>query len=221
MNESYKIISSSILFWFSQKKWFVYSILVSIFLLNLSTPVGLTIPAYHSLIILLLVFMLVTFEPIPFPAIALLTLVLQVVLGVAPPNVVASSFMNDAVLFVMGSLMFAIAIVHQGLDIRLAKLIIKIFGKSKRMFLAGLMTISAVLSSFLGEHTVIAIMLPIGLSVIKNIDTQQNSLYRINAQKRIFHQRETIFNEVKKRTTISVESAAPFMPYISIKISFR
>lgn len=174
MNESYKVISSSILFWFSQKKWFVYSVLVSIFLLNLTTPVGLTVPAYHSLIILLLVFMLVTFEPIPFPAIALLTLVLQVVLGVAPPNVVASSFMNDAVLFVMGSLMFAIAIVHQGLDIRLAKLIIKIFGKSKRLFLAGLMTISAILSSFLGEHTVIAIMLPIGLSVIKNIDTQQS-----------------------------------------------
>tara|TARA_Y100000766_G_scaffold248674_1_gene230582 strand:- start:197 stop:1606 length:1410 start_codon:yes stop_codon:yes gene_type:complete len=173
MNESYKIISSSILFWFSQKKWFVYSILISIFLLNLATPVGLSVPAYHSLIILLLVFMLVTFEPIPFPAIALLTLVLQVVLGVAPPNVVASSLMNDAVLFVMGSLMFAIAIVHQGLDIRLAKFIIKIFGKSKRMFLAGLMAISAILSSFLGEHTVIAIMLPIGLSVIKNIDTQK------------------------------------------------
>ena len=173
MNESYKIISSSILFWFSQKKWFVYSILVSIFLLNLSTPIGLSLPAYHSLIILVLVFMLVTFEPIPFPAIALLTLVLQVVLGVAPPDQVASSFMNDAVLFVMGSLMFAIAIVHQGLDIRLARFIVFIFGKSKRMFLAGLMSISAILSSFLGEHTVIAIMLPIGLSVIKNIDTQQ------------------------------------------------
>jgi len=173
MNESYKIISSSILFWFSQKKWFVYSILVSIFLLNLSTPTGLSVPAYHSLIILVLVFMLVTFEPIPFPAIALLTLVLQVVLGVAPPDQVASSFMNDAVLFVMGSLMFAIAIVHQGLDIRLARFIVFIFGKSKRIFLAGLMSISAILSSFLGEHTVIAIMLPIGLSVIKNIDTQQ------------------------------------------------
>tara|TARA_X000001036_G_scaffold150915_1_gene143410 strand:- start:95 stop:1204 length:1110 start_codon:yes stop_codon:yes gene_type:complete len=73
----------------------------------------------------------------------------------------------------MGSLMFAIAIVHQGLDIRLAKIIIKMFGKSKRLFLAGLMTISAILSSFLGEHTIIAIMLPIGLSVMKNVDTKQ------------------------------------------------
>ena len=92
---------------------------------------------------------MVTFEPIPFPAIALLTLVLQVVLGVAPPNEVASSFMNDAVLFVMGSLMFAIAIVHQGLDIRLARMIIYFFGKSKRLFLMGLMTISAILNILL------------------------------------------------------------------------
>ena len=155
------------------KKWFVFSFILAIFLLNLTPPAELSVAGYHSLIILLMVFILVTFEPIPFPAIALLTLVLQVLLNVAPPDVVAESFMNDAVLFVMGSLMFAIAIVHQGLDIRLAKIIIGIFGRSKRLFLAGLMTISAILSSFLGEHTIIAIMLPIGLSVIKNIDTKQ------------------------------------------------
>jgi len=171
MHDSYKIISSSILYWFSQKKWFVFSIVIALFLLSIGTPVGLTVPAYHSLIILLMVFILVTSEPIPFPAIALLALVLQVLLGVAPANEVASSLMNDAVLFVMGSLMFAIAIVHQGLDIRLAKIIINLFGKSKRLFISGLMIISAVLSSFLGEHTIIAIMLPIGLSVIKNVDT--------------------------------------------------
>ncbi len=39
---------------------------------------------------------------------------------------------------------------------------------------------------------------PKDLIETKNLDTQQNSFYRINAQKRIFHQRETIFNEVKK-----------------------
>ena len=180
MNDLYKIVSSSILYWFSQKKWFLFSILTGILLISIGPPVDFVypngepnIPGYHSLIILLMVFLLIAFEPIPFPAIALLTLVLQVLLGVAEPDVVAASFMNDAVLFVMGSLMFAIAIVHQGLDIRLAKIIIRIFGKSKRMFLAGLMTISAILSSFLGEHTIIAIMLPIGLSVMKNIDTKQ------------------------------------------------
>ena len=173
MQDSYKIVSSSILYWFSQKRWFVFSVISALILINLPAPSGLDIPAYHSLIILFMVFILVTSEAIPFPAIALLALVLQVLLGVAPTEVVASSFMNDAVLFVMGSLMFAIAIVHQGLDIRLAKIIISIFGKSKRLFLAGLMVVSAVLSSFLGEHTIIAIMLPIGLAIIKNVDSSK------------------------------------------------
>ena len=180
MNDSYKIVSSSILYWFSQKKWFVFSVLTGIFLVLIGPPIDFlnangepNIAGYHSLVILLMVFILVTSQPIPFPAIALLALVLQVLLGVAPADEVASSLMNDAVLFVMGSLMFAIAIVHQGLDIRLAKIIIKIFGRNKRLFIAGLMFISAVLSSFLGEHTIIAIMLPIGLSVIRNIDSSK------------------------------------------------
>ena len=180
MNDSYKIVSSSILYWFSQKKWFLFSVLTGIFLVSIGPPIDFVnangepnIAGYHSLVILLMVFILVTSQPIPFPAIALLALVLQVLLRVAPADEVASSLMNDAVLFVMGSLMFAIAIVHQGLDIRLAKIIINIFGRSKRLFIAGLMTISAVLSSFLGEHTIIAIMLPIGLSVIKNIDSSK------------------------------------------------
>ena len=180
MNDSYKIVSSSILYWFSQKKWFLFSVLTGIFLVSIGPPIDFVnsngepnIAGYHSLVILLMVFILVTSQPIPFPAIALLALVLQVLLGVAPADEVASSLMNDAVLFVMGSLMFAIAIVHQGLDIRLAKIIIKIFGRNKRLFIAGLMFISAVLSSFLGEHTIIAIMLPIGLSVIRNIDSSK------------------------------------------------
>ena len=174
MNNSNQIILSSVLYWFSQKKWFVFSILIGIILLNLSTPVGLSIAAYHSLIILIMTFILVMTEPIPFPAIALLALVLQVILGVVSTEELSSTLMNDAVIFVMGSLMFAIAIIHQGLDIRLAEIILKIFGKSKRMLIAGLMLISSILSSFLGEHTVIALMLPIGLSMIKNLDTSNN-----------------------------------------------
>ena len=108
MNDSYKIVSSSILYWFSQKKWFVFSVLTGIFLVLIGPPIDFlnangepNIAGYHSLVILLMVFILVTSQPIPFPAIALLALVLQVLLGVAPADEVASSLMNDAVLFVM------------------------------------------------------------------------------------------------------------------------
>ena len=40
---------------------------------------------------------------------------------------------------------------------------------------------------------------PSDLANIKNLDGTSNSLLRNNAQKRIFHQREAIFREVKKK----------------------
>ncbi|GIS42378.1 MAG: hypothetical protein Ct9H90mP15_04180 [Candidatus Neomarinimicrobiota bacterium] len=39
MNDSYKIVSSSILYWFSQKKWFVFSVLTGIFLVLIGPPI--------------------------------------------------------------------------------------------------------------------------------------------------------------------------------------
>ena len=53
---------------------------------------------------------------------------MEVILGVDTPDGVASSFMSDAVFFIMGSLMLAVSIVHQGLDKRLALAIINITG---------------------------------------------------------------------------------------------
>ena len=59
------------------------------------------------------------------PAVAILILILEVIFGIDTPNGVAASFMSDAVFFIMGSLMLAVAIVSQGLDKRLALGIIR------------------------------------------------------------------------------------------------
>ena len=63
MNDSYKIVSSSILYWFSQKKWFLFSVLTGIFLVSIGPPIDFVnangepnIAGYHSLVILLMVF---------------------------------------------------------------------------------------------------------------------------------------------------------------------
>ena len=76
--------------------------------------------------------------------------------------------MSDAVLFIMGSLMLAVSIVHQGLDKRLALLVITITGNKTWRIVMGFVTISALLSSFIGEHTVGAMMLPVALALIRN-----------------------------------------------------
>ena len=116
---------------------------------------------------------LIIFEPIPLPGVAMMMLFMQVLLGIDEPNNVAKSFMSDAVFFIMGSLMLAVAIVSQGLDSRLALGIIKLTGNKTWSIVVGFVSISAFLSSFIGEHTVTAMMMPVGLILIYNTSTDR------------------------------------------------
>lgn len=119
------------------------------------------------LVIVVVAIFLIIFEPIPLPAIAFIIIVLEVVLGIASQNAVAKSFMSDAVFFIMGSLMLAVAIVSQGLDKRLALGIIRLTGNKTWKIALGFLAISALLSSFIGEHTVTAMMLPVALTLLR------------------------------------------------------
>ena len=117
---------------------------------------------------------LIIFEPIPLPGVAIMMLFMQVLLGIDEPNNVAKSFMSDAVFFIMGSLMLAVAIVSQGLDKRLALIVINLTGNKTWRIASGFLFISAILSSFIGEHTVGAMMLPVALALIRNTGLSTN-----------------------------------------------
>jgi len=130
-------------------------------------PADLNLAAYDALIIIGMALILIITEPLPLPAIAMLMLFMQVLLGIDTANNVASSFMNDAVFFIMGSLMLAVAIVSQGLDKRLALGIIRVTGHKTWRIIVGFTFISAILASFIGEHTVAAMMMPVGLTLVR------------------------------------------------------
>ena len=159
---------SSILFWVTRKKWLILSFLLSISFFYVPTPEGLTSNGHRALIIVLVALTLIVTESIPLPAVAILILIMQVILGIVTADEVASSFMSDAVFFIMGSLMLAVAIVSQGLDKRLALFVINLTGNKTWRIAFGFMLISAILSSFIGEHTVGAMMLPVALTLIRN-----------------------------------------------------
>ena len=159
---------SNFLYWFTRKKWLILSFLFSLTLFYLPTPEGLSSEGHRIIIIVLVALTLIISESIPLPAVAILILIMEVVLGVDNADGVASSFMSDAVFFIMGSLMLAVSIVHQGLDKRLALLVLNITGNKTWRIVLGFMFFSAFLSSFIGEHTVAAMMLPVALSLIKN-----------------------------------------------------
>jgi len=165
------------LFWISRKKWLIVAFFSSISLFYITTPEGLSPEGHRTLIIVVTALILIVSESIPLPAIAMLIIIMEVVLGIGSPDEVASSFMSDAVFFIMGSLMLAVSIVHQGLDKRLALSIINITGNKTWRIASGFVFISALMSSFIGEHTVAAMMLPVALALIRysGYDSQQSS----------------------------------------------
>jgi solute carrier family 13 (sodium-dependent dicarboxylate transporter), member 2/3/5 len=90
-----------------------------------------------------------------------------VLLGINTPAGVASTFMSDSVFFILGSLMIGVAIVKQNLDKRFAYYILRLTGPDVRRISTGLLTLSALLASVVGEHTVAAILLPVAVTLIR------------------------------------------------------
>lgn len=158
---------SNFLFWATQKRWFLYTIIVGLVLILFPHPPGLTRQGYIAIIILVTSLILIIKEPIPLPAIAIYMLITQIYGGIDSADGIAEAFMNDAVFFIMGSLMLAVVIIRQGWDSRIALGILKVTGNKTSNIAFGFLSISAILSSFIGEHTVAAIMLPIGMTLIK------------------------------------------------------
>ena len=166
-------IVRNILFWVQEKRWLLIIALMGFVLYQLPYPDGISHAGYRTLILSIIIISLIITEPVPLPAVALLIAVLEVAFHIAPATEVAKTYMNDSVFFIMGSLMMAVAIVHQGLDTRLALGIIRFTGNKVKNIVLGFTCISALLSSFIGEHTVVAMMLPVGLSLVRNSGKQK------------------------------------------------
>jgi sodium-dependent dicarboxylate transporter 2/3/5 len=171
---------ADLLYWVTRKRWLIAAFSISLFLFYIPSPAFLSPEAHRTLIIVVITLILIIGEVIPLPAVAILILILEVVLGIDTPNGVATSFMSDAVFFIMGSLMMAVAIVSQGLDKRLALGIIKLTGNKTWRIVFGFVAISSILSSFIGEHTVAAMMLPVALTLIRNTSDDQKTVHRLS-----------------------------------------
>ncbi|MFN0192967.1 MAG: SLC13 family permease [Aestuariivirga sp.] len=152
------------LFW--KRRWFIITCLLGAALMALPTPAGLTHDGQIVLVMSLMATLLFITEPIPLPSVALMIVIGQVALLGLDSNTVARSLMTDSVLFIMGSLMLAVAVVKQKLDKRIALAIVRVTGTSVFWISFGITSVCGVLASFIGEHTVAAMMLPVGVTLI-------------------------------------------------------
>ncbi len=154
------------LHYFWEKRWFFLAMMLGFAFLQMEPPGDLTHEGQIVLAMSLVATILFITEPIPLPTVALLIIIGQVVLLGLESTEVARSLMTDSVLFIMGSLMLAVAVVKQKLDKRIAWLIVRFTGTKTVWICFGISVVSGILASFVGEHTVAAMMLPVGLTLI-------------------------------------------------------
>ena len=154
------------LYFFWEKKWFFISLLVGVFMLQMPLPEGLSQDAMIVLTMSVVAVILFITEPVPLPTVALLIIVGQVILMGIDSSEVAKSLVTDSVLFIAGSLMLAVAVVKQKLDKRIAWIIVRMTGTATWRVCLGITVVSGLLASFVGEHTVAAMMLPVGITLI-------------------------------------------------------
>ena len=154
------------LYYFWEKRWFFLSMLVGYLVLLAPTPEGLSREGHIVLAMSIMATIMFVTEPIPLPTVALLIIAGQVVLLGLGSTEVAKSLMTDSVLFIMGSLMLAVAVVKQKLDKRIAWFIVRMTGTKTVWIAFGISVVSGILASFIGEHTVAAMMLPVGVTLI-------------------------------------------------------
>ena len=153
-------------YYFWEKRWFFISLVIGAILLNIDRPEGLSREGLIVLTMSIMATILFVTEPVPLPTVALMIIAGQVLLLGLDSTNVAKSLMTDSVLFIMGSLMLAVAVVKQKLDKRIAWLIVRLTGTKTSRICFGISLVSGLLASFIGEHTVAAMMLPVGITLI-------------------------------------------------------
>ncbi len=154
------------LYYFWEKRWFFFALILGALLMALPEAEGMSREAHIVLVMSVVATILFITEPVPLPTVALLIIVGQVVLLGLDSTKVAKTLMTDSVLFIMGSLMLAVAVVKQQLDKRIAWLIVRMTGTKTINICFGVSVVSGILASFVGEHTVAAMMLPVGITLI-------------------------------------------------------
>ena len=124
----------------------------------------------------MLVFVVFCFltECIPLPGVAFCIGLILVFTGVVTRKEVASLYWDDAVWFIMGSLMFAAAFVKTGVDKRMCLMIFrKLATPNVKWITLIFFVIITPLAAFISDHALAAMFLPIGMLLYQNSLTEE------------------------------------------------
>ncbi|MCI2106084.1 MAG: anion permease [Intestinimonas sp.] len=135
-----------------------------------------------ALIILGVTIVLFVTELLPLPVTAVGAAIAMSVFGVIPFSSSFAGFSSDVTLMVIGSMIIGEALFSTGVAAEIGHAIIKMVGTNEKVFIIACVVISAVLSAFLSNTAVVAMMLPVAAATAassKGAITKKNSFMAI------------------------------------------
>jgi len=105
-------------------------------------------------------------EALPLGATDLMVAVFMYFFAVLPINDIGRGYMNDAVFFIFGILVVAVGVAKTGLDKRIGLILLSRI-KSAKAFAFVFMPLIGMAASFLSEHALVALLIPVLMGVYK------------------------------------------------------
>ncbi len=154
-------------------RWIYLALAFIIFaiIVILPNPDGLSVAGQRTLAIFALTVTLWITRPVSFPIVFFIIAVLLVITGVFSPESAFQGIGAPTIFFLVGAIILAFALSKHNLDKRIALTFLKRFGKSPHRFLLGITIVSALLSMTMPAHGVVALLIPIVLSIMRSSST--------------------------------------------------
>ncbi|TET24153.1 MAG: DASS family sodium-coupled anion symporter, partial [Candidatus Cloacimonadota bacterium] len=144
---------------------FIIGLTMSIFLIFMQTPEGLTRQGQNTLAIFFFAITMWVTGALPLPVTGLSVFALLALLKVLPVKTVFSLFGSDAVFFILGAFILAAAMMKTKLSTRSALHFLSIMDRSPVSLFTAIFLTSAFLAFWMPEHAVAALMLPVILEI--------------------------------------------------------
>ncbi len=151
---------------FKDRKWLLFGFVIYAMIISMPTPSGLSNDGKYALGLWIFVVICFLTEAVPLPVTAMIIGVYQVVMGMHSFQEVPRTFMDDAVVFIMGVLMLGAMLVKYNIHNKVALHMLKISGTRIDRVVLGMVAFCALSAAFITEHATVTIMFPIGVGIV-------------------------------------------------------
>lgn len=157
-------------------RFFSLLVLTSIFLFFLRyTPSSISIEGYRIILIFILAGILWSTNLIPTAITGLLVIILIPLLSVLPAKKTYALFGNEPLFFILSAFLIAIATEKSGLSRRITLIALSKGIQSEKKLAFYIYMTGALLSFFMPEHAVSALMFPIVLEIAKTLNLEKKT----------------------------------------------